>query len=122
MVEVLVTMEYATLALGLGAFIIACLLDIQSSRVMSTYGIPESIPLVRDREGNFSLPKALVFVIVPIAVVILLFAFADGIDGFKRVYAGLVLLPGAGLHLWAWHSNNRKIKAKKAASGMGSIV
>jgi hypothetical protein len=108
-------MDYAVLILCLGAFLVACGLDFASSVEMTRYGIKESTSLVRDSSGNFSPLKALIFVIAPPVIVLLVFFLvsSDDVDGYDRLYAPLVLLPGAALHFWAFLKNKKAIKAKQ---------
>lgn len=111
-------MEYTTLIIGLVAFAIACVLDFLSSLEMTKYGIKEKNSLVRDSSGNFSPWKGMLFIVGPIAAVLIAFFVGDGVEGFDRTWAGLVLLPGAGLHLFAYFSNKRLIAKKKATVGV----
>ena len=114
-------MDYLTLIFGLAAFLAACLLDINSSTEMTRYGSKETAPLVSDGKGNFSLWRALIFVIIPPVLVLIVFFTAKNAAGFDRVWAGIFLLPGAALHLFAWWHNRRLIR--KAKNGLnGGII
>lgn len=117
-------MDYAILIISLIVFAIACVLDVKSSIEMTKWGIKESVPLVRDKNGNFSLWRALIFVIGSPAIVLGMFFFgpeSEEATGYHRMYAGLFLIPGALLHLYAWNSNNRLIARKKAAKAKAAI-
>ena len=104
--------DYLTLIIGLAAFAVGCYLDFTSSMEMTRFGIKESTVLVASN-GTFSPWKAIVFVIAPPVLVLIAFFAGHGVQGFDRFWAGLVLLPGAALHLWAYFHNRKLIRTKR---------
>lgn len=116
-------MAYFYLIFGLGVFAVCCLLDFFISIEMSKYGIKEKNSLFRGKGGTFVWWKGLIFVVGPIALVLIAFFAGEGVEGFDRTYAGLVLVPGALLHLWAYFNNRSEIrKAKEAKKMPGGVV
>lgn len=109
-------MDYLILIIGVVLFLIACVLDINSSTEMTKWGIKEKNSFVADGKGNFSLWKGLIFTIAPVAVVIIVFFVwpKEESSGWDRVYAGFFLMPGAVLHYWASRRNWKLIEKKKA--------
>ena len=114
-------MDYITLLIGLGAFGLAAVLDFVSSMEMTRYGIKESTALV-SKNGMFSPWKAIAFIVAPIVLVLIAFFAGNNVEGFDRVWAGVVLLPGAALHLWAYFHNKKLIKQRKEMSVPRGIV
>jgi hypothetical protein len=110
-------MDYISLIACEAAFLVACWLDVSSSLTMTKYKIREGNKLVRDGNGNFSLTKALLWVVGPALGVALVFFLGPDHDasGYDRAYAGPFLLLGAAAHLYAWRSNTKLIAKKKAA-------
>lgn len=107
-------MDYAVLIFGLAVFAVACYLDFTSSVEMTEHGIKETNSLVRGKDGYFSPLKGLIFIIGPIALVLIAFFAGKDVAGFDRFWAGAVLVPGAGLHVYAYFSNKKLIAKKKA--------